>query len=286
MNKKMTNIETKRTKREELIYLYTLESAKVNLELASNIDTPLYILKELSKDDFYKDILKDNINFKKYRTLSKDIYFRNFDVTEQEFIIKMFRYIKEKKEIQKEVYEVAIKLNYIPLLEKIASNINTPSSVLEKLAYNESFMIRYKVAKNKKITKEILEILAKDESYFIRYEVAQNPKSNIETLELLAKDESYLIRELVAANKNINLEIIKKLINDDNLDVRSQLFLTLRILLLENKNNEKIKEIKEYLASNMNTPYDILELLTKDKDDFVKKMAKISFNKFKKNSLI
>ena len=184
MNKQMTNIETKRTKREELIYLYTLESAKVNLELASNIDTPLYILKELSKDDFYKDILKDNINFKKYRTLSKDIYFRKFDVTEQEFIIKMFRFIKEKQEIKEEVYEVAIKLNYIPLLEKIASNINTPSSVLEKLAYNVSFMIRYKVAKNKKITKEIL--------------------------ELLAKNESYLIRGIVAANKNINLEIIKK----------------------------------------------------------------------------
>ena len=250
--------------------------------LASNIDTPHDILKELSKDDFYKDILKDNISFKKYKTLSKDIYFRKFDVKEQEFIIKMFRFIKEKKEIKEEYYKLAIELNYIPLLEKIASNIDTPSSVLEILAKDESFSIRSKVAKNKNITKEILEILAKDESYFIRYEVAKNKNITKEILEILAKDESYLVREKVAANKNIDLYILKKLMNDKDFYVKGQLFLTLRILLLENKNNEKIKEIKEYLASNMNTPHDILEFLTKDKDDFVKKMAKISFNKLKK----
>ena len=286
MNKKMTNIETKRTKREELIYLYTLKSAKVNLELASNIDTPLYILKELSKNNFYKDTLKDNISFKKYRTLSKDIYFRKFDVKEQEFIIKMFRFIKEKREIQKEVYEVAIELNYIPLLKKIASNINTPSSVLEKLAYNESFIIRCKVAKNKKTPPEVLDRLAYSNNDTIKYEVAKNSNTNLDTLEYLSKNKLYLIREKVAANKNINLYILKKLMNDKDFCVKGQLFLTLRILLLENKNNEKIKEIKEYLASNIDTPHDILELLAKDKDDFVKKMAKISFNKFKKNSLI
>ena len=65
-------------------------------------------------------------------------------------------------------------------------------------------------------------------------------------------------------NKKINLEIIKKLINDNSCIVRRQLFANLRILLLEDKNNEEIKEIKEYLASSMNTYPDILEKLAKD----------------------
>ena len=147
-----------------------------------------------------------------------------------------------------------------------------------------------------------------------------------------------LIYPYTLESAKVNLEIIKKLINDNSCIVRRQLFANLRILLLEDKNNEEIKEIKECLASSMNTHLDILEklakdeyysvrnklaknlntteeileilakdesfmiryevtqnpnsnletleFLTKDKDKFVKHFAKISFNKFKKNSLI
>ena len=44
--------------------------------------------------------------------------------------------------------------------------------------------------------------------------------------------------------------------------------------------------IRYEVTQNPNSNLETLELLTKDKDIFVKNFAKISLNKFKKNSLI
>jgi hypothetical protein len=58
---------------------------------------------------------------------------------------------------------------------------------------------------------EILEQLAADEDYWIRFCVAQNPNTPPKTLELLATDEYYSIRYCVAQNPNRN-EIIERLV--------------------------------------------------------------------------
>jgi len=66
-------------------------------------------------------------------------------------------------------------------------------------------------AKDPNTSTEILEQLATDKEYWIRFCVAQNPNTPPEALELLATDEYYSIRYCVAQNPNRN-ELIERLV--------------------------------------------------------------------------
>ena len=66
-------------------------------------------------------------------------------------------------------------------------------------------------ARNPNTSTKILELLATDEDYVVRYRVARNPNTPIKTLELLATDEYSDVRYCVALNPN-RTQLIERLI--------------------------------------------------------------------------
>jgi hypothetical protein len=84
---------------------------------------------------------------------------------------------------------------------ELARSSNTPPKVLEQIATDEDYHVRYYVALNRNTTPETLAKLANDEQWEVRYNVAFNINTPPEVLEQLANDETWTIRQ-VAHNPN------------------------------------------------------------------------------------
>ena len=132
----------------------------------------------------------------------------------------------------------------------VARNPNTPVEVIMKLAEDEDANVRYGVADNPRISAEVLRKLAEDEDEWVRQEVAKNPRTPVEVLMILAEDEDEYVREKVAKNPNTPIDILKKLAEDKNAGVRYE------------------------LVENPKTPVDILMRLAEDEDKDVRRSAK------------
>jgi len=78
----------------------------------------------------------------------------------------------------------------------VASNPNTPVSVLERLAEDEEEWVRQWVARNPSTPASTLERLAEDENKWVRHGVASNPNTPVSILERLAKSEDVMVRGL------------------------------------------------------------------------------------------
>jgi hypothetical protein len=87
------------------------------------------------------------------------------------------------------------------IIKKIASNINTPASILKELLLSSKdkksgIGIRYSIAYNFSVTMDMLEELSYDTAPSVRYNVANNPKVSIDILERLSKDTSKKVSRL------------------------------------------------------------------------------------------
>jgi HEAT repeat protein len=78
----------------------------------------------------------------------------------------------------------------------------------------------YYLAKTKYAPPKVLEKLATDEDWDVRWEVAQNLNTPIKTLEKLATDEDSWVRREVARNLNTLPKTLEKLATDENSGVR------------------------------------------------------------------
>ena len=112
------------------------------------------------------------------------------------------------------------KLSYNEKIElaKTSNDIN----ILDILAKDKSFDIRYYVAINRNTPAETLSILAKDIDWVVRHHVAYNGNTPVEALIILAKDKDWGTRYYVASHTNTSVEILKKLINDEHKYVKKQ----------------------------------------------------------------
>jgi 3-methyladenine DNA glycosylase AlkC len=116
--------------------------------------------------------------------------------------MKIINIIKKTKKI------IKIRIQLLFNKCRVAENPNTPPEVLEKLANDVDYWVRYGVAENPNTPPKVLEQLATDEDYIIRCYVAKNPNTLPEVLEKLANDEDLYVRWHVALNPN-TLKYIK-----------------------------------------------------------------------------
>jgi hypothetical protein len=103
-----------------------------------------------------------------------------------------------------------LKWQYYDVRDEIASNPNTPADILEELleemAKDEDFRIRWITAANPNTSAYILEKLARDEDGRVRIDAAANPNTPAYILERLAKDEDVSVRIGAAENPRTCLE--------------------------------------------------------------------------------
>lgn len=173
-----------------------------------------------------------------------------------------------------ETLDVMAKVSY--LRELIAENPSISMTLLKELSVNRNEDVRRAVAQNPTTPPEILVLLAKDTEYSVRHNVAYNRTTPAEALVILAKEAGYMIRAGVARDRNTPPELLEELASDDIAEVRfsvaanpsAPLDLIFRMNLLKSS----AAEGDEYgfgrasLAKNPDTPVEILELFSKDKD--------------------
>jgi hypothetical protein len=119
------------------------------------------------------------------------------------------------------------------VVSQIAMNLSLRTSVYDRELQSST------------IIKELLDKIALNGEMDARWAVAKNPHTSSETLKKLSKDNINLVRALVATNSNTPIDTLKKLFNDE-------------------------KIVRDGLSGNINTPLDILEVLSKDSDKMVR----------------
>lgn len=77
---------------------------------------------------------------------------------------------------------------------RLASNPNTPATVLVELAKDRNASVRRELAQHPRTTSKVLTQLAKDSNRKVRAEVAGNPTSSKQVLDKLAKDSSWKVQ--------------------------------------------------------------------------------------------
>ena len=171
--------------------------------------------------------------------------------------------------------------NEAPYIRRsVAENINCPTGILSKLAWDEDKSVRYYVAINRNSSYETLNKLANDYTEYVRWGVALNTNTSVETLALLAKDNGVYVRIKVAENTSCSRVTLDELAQDEMLYVRGN--------VAENMNcsrvtlSELAKDSAEYVrrrvASNSNSSSEILAELAIDEDVDVRKNVAINDN--------
>ena len=83
--------------------------------------------------------------------------------------------------------------------EKLAENPQTPLALLQVLAEDDAWEVRWAVAKHPQTPLALLEVLAKDEEdENVRSAVAAHPQTPLAVLQVLAKDKHEDVRSAVA----------------------------------------------------------------------------------------
>ena len=120
------------------------------------------------------------------------------------------------------------------LMKTIASNPNTPSTVLRTIAFNttnEELLAR--LAANTSTPGEVIHALAKHESKEVRLAVANNQNASMLSVRPLTFDESPTVRFTLAENPFTDKYVLEKLSLDENPFVANRAELTLEKKLTE-----------------------------------------------------
>ena len=191
----------------------------------------------------------------------------------------------KEKGLPKEIFSHFVDSENWEVRQAIALNQETPSDVIEQLREDEDDDVKNAVA-YRELSKEWRDL---DDDERLDKLKEDNVPTNI--LEILSKNSNWEIRKAVALHENTPEEVIQKLANDDDSDVQEAI--QQRQLpndwreLDEDEKIEKLQEenvdpdilktfanssnwrIRTAVASNKNTPEDVLKQLAKDDDEDV-----------------
>ena len=191
----------------------------------------------------------------------------------------------KEKGLPKEIFSHFVDSENWEVRQAIALNQETPSDVIEQLREDEDDDVKNAVA-YRELSKEWRDL---DDDERLDKLKEDNVPTNI--LEILSKNSNWEIRKAVALHENTPEEVIQKLANDDDSDVQEAI--QQRQLpndwrkLDEDEKIEKLQEenvdpeilktfanssnwqIRTAVASNKNTPEDVLKQLAKDDDSDV-----------------
>lgn len=237
--------------------------------VAQNPNTPLPVLQELAKDVDRRIAQSANKNLeeqqdeydeqavRKNPEISPEILEKfaqkdpetvaELPYTPPKLLLKLFQNVDEKQKNALDVYE------------NIASNPNTPASILEQLARNESSFVRQAVARNSSTPINVLfKHLARDVQ--VSWKIAKM-MSAIKSNEYVEKDS---ILDIFAEESTSSLEkILQRLIQEGSSSAR--LFLARRFdlptdLLAKLAHTSEVK-VCEAVAQNPNTSISTLDKL-------------------------
>ena len=113
-------------------------------------------------------------------------------------------------------------MNYTPeqiaeIVLKVLKEVNDETPDVSKLSTEE----KNNLAKDPNATVEILQVLAQDKNYYVRYGVSKHPNATVEILQVLAQDEDWGVRSGVSQHPNATVEILQVLAQDEDSYVRS-----------------------------------------------------------------
>lgn len=114
----------------------------------------------------------------------------DIDVLDDVNFLRVKMLIASNPETPNTVLEYLAKRSGPSVLERIAENPNTPTWVLEELAGSDWPEVRAAVAENTHAPTDLIKGLSADENPDIRYTVAENAGTPIEVLQLLEFDEN------------------------------------------------------------------------------------------------
>ena len=196
------------------------------------------------------------------------------------------------------------------VIRAVALNPSTPAATLKALASANSEDIRYSVVCNEKVPVQILQLLAKDDSVSVRAAVASNERTPAKLLVALAHDSEDNVRQGVAENPKAPVEILEALTHEQgevgtilrfkvayNPSTPQRILRRLwqdsddyvRICVAQNVSiskdflleildqSQKLKRNRttyiSAIAGNRKTPIDVLVVLAKDKDKWVRRVV-------------
>ena len=149
---------------------------------------------------------------------------------------------------------------------------NASPEMIEELAKDKDWVVRYGVAKNPNTPVDILRKLAEDVDYGVKLEVARNPNTPIEAFMKLAGDKDDDVRYEVAMNSNTPVDILTKLAEDENWDVKQEVAKNPNTPadILRKLAGDKDSEVKQGVSENPNAPAEALRKLAEDEDWLVR----------------
>jgi len=104
----------------------------------------------------------------------------------------------------------------------IASDPETPASVLNAISAGSSNMVLERIAEHANVSEDLLDILATNRSCEVRMAVCENRKTRAETLWLLATDNCPDVRFRLAETAATKDDVLQALMEDDNPYVASR----------------------------------------------------------------
>ncbi|HEY9868157.1 MAG TPA: hypothetical protein V6D08_03035 [Candidatus Obscuribacterales bacterium] len=111
-----------------------------------------------------------------------------------------------------------------------AGNPDTGCDRLDRLASDDTQLVRRRVAENPNTPETTLEQLAQDDDAEVRTAVAENSATPEPLLDQLAHDQSDDVRYSMAENANLPVSVLEQLAQDDNPYVSTRARTTLRRL--------------------------------------------------------
>jgi hypothetical protein len=246
----------------------------IQAAVARNANTPGYVLEILGGTPFHDLLLARHPNTPP-STLQKVLWRLALDER-----LSVRKYVAQHNQAPVSILTQWAK-NSPELRPWIASNIRTPSGILEDLAKETSKDVRYGVAKNINTPPHILEKLAQDWRLEVRQAVASNPETPGNVLEILIKD--WHLRSFIAQNPNTPATALEQLTQFFRYDwyivQHPNTPAKLRQRLLEEFSTSVVETERLFVARHSETPVEILEHLAQDDDPVVSKSAKRSLRK-------
>ena len=166
-------------------------------------------------------------------------------------------------------------------IENKASDVTTPTQLLETLSKCNNPVIRARVAENPKLPRKLLNILRRDNDTMVRkatdralLRIARSPSASPADLMALVEHPLEEIRIAVASNPNLAVAILENMVRGPSVPVRlsvaKQRKAPLSVLQILAKDTHLPVRIE--LARNHNLPEPVLILLSQDPAQKVKEI--------------
>lgn len=206
--------------KEKILELSKLkENSPLKKGLAININTPIEVLELLSKEEDLEILRNVARNPNIPINIIDNLYKKNNIIIDCSLCYNPSLHQENKEVLDKILSRYSNKNKELNLINfNLANNEYTNSSILTKLARNESTEIKKLVAKNKNTPIEVLKEFSEYSNEKILEELVSNSNTPIEILEKLASNSTTNIKLNLIKNPNIPSFILQNFYEDENVD--------------------------------------------------------------------